>query len=117
MFGKQLWTADFVYLIQRIVKATFLFAVYKLGLYDDADTEVIKQRKLSCQDCPLRSGNWCSKKKFVEFKVQQPKGRLYFRDRYQRVRGCGCFLFLKYHDRKEPQSEICPRKIWKHFKK
>lgn len=108
---------DFIFKLPRVLNAVFLFVVYKLGLYDDADTAVIKQREAACEKCPLRSGNWCSSKKFIDVKLNRPKNGPFFRERYKRVTGCSCYLPFKYHDRKEPQIEICPRKIWKFFKK
>lgn len=85
-------------MIATILRAYVLMALYYLDLYTEEDKAIVKQRQKACKHCPIRSGNWCSKKKRVGHQ-----------------RGCGCFLPAKYHDRSEPQHQLCPLRKWLPF--
>ena len=98
-------------LIKTILQSYFLMLVYKLGLYDDEDTAVVKQREKACEECPLRTGQWCDSNKTVS--IIKKGGNTF---RRSLVIGCGCFLPAKYHARTEPQETLCPKQAWSKYK-
>ena len=105
-------------LIKTILQSYFLMLVYALGLYDDEDTAVVKQREKACEECPLRTGQWCDSKKTISIQTtEKAMNPLGFEDWvYKKVVGCGCWLIAKFHARTEPQETLCPKQAWSKYK-
>lgn len=95
--------------IKGILQGLYNSVLHKLGWLTEHQNKVIKQREIACSDCPLRSGNFCSKHKIVQVKTGQqqmtPFG--FYADEYKVVRGCSCWLFLKKFS-----NSICPLSRW-----
>jgi len=74
------------------------------GLEKKQALDIFKQREVICLSCPLKNGNNCNSKKYInpetkEISDQSEEGF---------VKGCGCRLSAK---QKSPSSS-CPAKFW-----
>lgn len=91
--------------ILSIIRAYIFMLLYKAGFINDANYKrVLRQRMSACEDCILRSGNWCSKKKSI---VSITQGR-----KYKTIMGCGCFIPSKIFD---STPNPCPKNAWENF--
>ena len=97
--------------IRAILSSYFQMIVYYLGLYEEDMAQVVKQRKWACQDCILRSGNWCSKKKHASV-INYNHKSLFKHKSTKVIVGCGCWLKAKVFYQ-EPKA--CPLNRWKKF--
>ena len=98
--------------IRAILSSYFQMIVYYLGLYEEDMAQVVKQRKWACQDCILRSGNWCSKKKHASV-INYKHTNVLKKKETQVITGCGCWIKAKVFYQ---GKENCPLKRWKKFK-
>ena len=81
--------------MREIIRGFTLLALYKLGFIKDYKfLSVIGQRRVACNTCPLRSGNWCSKKKSVSEIDYNHRG-VFRKITTKVITGCGCFLPAK----------------------
>ena len=77
--------------ITAILQSYLFMLLFKAGFINDVRYKrVLRQRMSACEDCILRSGNWCSKKKSI---VSITQGR-----KYKTITGCGCYLGAKVFD-------------------
>lgn len=98
--------------IRPILSSYFQMIVYYLGLYPEDMAQVVKQRKWACQDCVLRSGNWCSKKKHASV-INYKHTNVFKNKETQVITGCGCWINAKIFYQ---GKENCPLKRWKKLK-
>lgn len=88
-----------------IIRAYIFMLLYKAGFINDVNYKrVLRQRMSACEDCILRSGNWCSKKKSI---VSITQGR-----KYKTIMGCGCFIPSKIFD---STPNPCLKNAWENF--
>lgn len=76
----------------------------KIGIENQKQQEIFDIRTSICNSCPLKSGNTCNTKKFINpetFEVSLVKKEGF-------VKGCGCRLSAK---QKSPSSK-CPAGFW-----
>lgn len=102
--------------LTNIIEGYFFLTCYKLGLITDPKIlSVIGQRKVSCNSCPLRTGNWCDKKKYISVKTNEKEMTPFgFYDwKYKKISGCGCYLGAKWFSELDFTENPCPRKLWK----
>ena len=77
--------------IPSIIQSYLYFLLFKSGFINDVNyKKVLKQRIASCENCILREGNWCSRKKVTAIINDEGK--------QQRISGCGCYLPAKIFD-------------------
>ena len=91
--------------IITIIKSYFALLSYNFNLLPPNTVEVLNQRMSQCETCPLRKGNWCSKKLYI---------RILHNKVYKTINGCGCFLPAKLFSEINEVND-CPRKMWKSF--
>lgn len=70
--------------IKNILEAYLLLVLYRMGFAHPSVRNVVESRKLACESCVLRKGNWCSKRKVTL--VCDDEGKCVKRT------GCGCYL-------------------------
>lgn len=97
----------------NIIEGYFFLTCYKLGLITDRKIlSVVGQRKVACNSCPLKSGNWCSRKKSISVKTNEmqmtPFG--FYDYVYKKISGCGCYRPSKIWTDSE-----CPLNKWEKF--
>ena len=91
--------------IKAILQSYLFMLLFKAGFINDVRYKrVLRQRMSACEDCILRSGNWCSKKKSI---VSITQGR-----KYKKISGCGCFIPSKIFD---STPNPCPKNAWENF--
>lgn len=91
--------------IKAILQSYLFMLLFKAGFIGDVRYKrVLRQRMSACEDCILRSGNWCSKKKSIVSITQDRK--------YKTISGCGCFLPSKIFD---STPNPCPKNAWENF--
>ena len=98
--------------VTSIFKGMFLWLINKAGLIPEEMNPVIEQRRKACEECPLRSGNFCSMKRSIYVRTGEkemtPFG--FETDAYKTIRGCSCWLPFKIFT-----SSPCPRGVWEDF--
>ena len=91
--------------IPQILQSYLYFLLFKAGFINDVNYKrVLRQRIASCENCILREGNWCSRKKVTAIINDEGK--------QQRVSGCGCVLKIKIFD---DSPNTCPLRKWSEF--
>ena len=96
--------------MKDILQGFLYLTIFKIGLIKDHKLlSVIGQRKVSCNSCPLKSGNFCSKKKTVSINEYKHKG-IFKSVLTKLIQGCGCYLPAKYFS-----NSRCPLNRWKKF--
>lgn len=86
----------------QILRAYLFMILFKMGFINDVRYKrVLRQRIASCENCILRKGNWCSKRRVTAIINDEGK--------QQRVSGCSCYLPAKIFD---TTPNICPLKKW-----
>jgi hypothetical protein len=91
--------------IPSIFQSYLYFLLFKAGFINDVNYKrVLRQRTSACEDCVLREGNWCSRKKSI---VVIKQGR-----KYVTVKGCGCYLPSKIFD---DTPDPCVLHKWEDF--
>ena len=88
--------------IPSIIQSYLYFLLFKMGFINDVNYKrVLRQRIASCENCILRKGNWCSKRRVTAIINNAGK--------QQRIKGCSCYLPAKIFD---TTPNICPLKKW-----
>lgn len=91
--------------VKAILQSYLFMLLFKAGFINDVRYKrVLRQRMSACEDCILRSGNWCSKKKSI---VTITQGR-----KYKTISGCGCLIWIKIFD---STPNPCPKNAWENF--
>lgn len=89
----------------QILRAYLFMILFKMGFINDVRYKrVLKQRIASCENCILRKGNWCSKRRVTAIINDEGK--------QQRVSGCGCLWKIKIFD---PTPNTCPLRKYQEF--
>lgn len=82
----------------QILRAYLFMILFKMGFINDVRYKrVLRQRIASCENCILRKGNWCSKRRVTAIINDEGK--------QQRVKGCSCLWKVKIFD---PTPNTCP---------
>lgn len=77
--------------IPSIIQSYLYFLLFKMGFINDVNYKrVLRQRIASCENCILRKGNWCSKRRVTAIINNAGK--------QQRIKGCSCYLPAKIFD-------------------
>ena len=91
--------------IPSILQSYLYFLMFKSGFINDVNyKKVLRQRIASCENCILREGNWCSRKKVTAIINDEGK--------QQRISGCGCYLPAKIFDN---TPDPCVLHKWEDF--
>lgn len=89
----------------QILRAYLFMILFKMGFINDVRYKrVLRQRIASCENCILRKGNWCSKRRVTAIINDEGK--------QQRVSGCGCIWKIKIFDN---TPNTCPLGKYKEF--
>lgn len=88
--------------IKNILEAYLLLVLYRMGFAHPSVRNVVEDRKLSCESCVLRKGNWCSSRK-TTLKCDGNRDCV-------KVSGCACWLPAKRMS--DIYSNPCPLKRW-----
>lgn len=89
----------------QILRAYLFMILFKMGFINDVRYKrVLKQRIASCENCILRKGNWCSKRRVTAIINDEGK--------QQRITGCGCYLGAKVFDN---TPNTCPLNKFQYF--
>ena len=77
--------------ITSIIRAYIFMLLYKAGFINDVNYKrVLRQRTSECENCILRKGSWCSRRRVTAIINNAGKK--------QRISGCGCYLPSKIFD-------------------
>lgn len=99
--------------MKSILEGWFFYLLYSYGFIVDIDIlKQINHRKSKCDNCPLKKGNWCSKKKYINNIVYVRKGFGCIKSAVEKISGCGCFLKAKYFS--SFSTSKCPLKKWEY---
>ena len=76
--------------------------LYKAGFINDVNYKrVLIQRTSECENCILRKGSWCSRRRVTA--IINDAGKK------QTIKGCGCIWWVKIFD---DTPNICPMNKW-----
>ena len=59
--------------IRTIIDSYFALLSYKLDLLPQDVIKVVEQRKVACNNCLLKEGNWCSSRKEIILNLKKGK--------------------------------------------
>lgn len=108
----------------HIIEGIFYYTMGRLDLLPDSDIEEVNRRKNVCSKCPLRSGNFCTRKKAlrvstgdrferlpkvmnaIPYFIKPKNGEFVFKMAIWKT-GCSCYLPFKWHS-----SSNCPLYKW-----
>ena len=85
-----------------ILRAYVFMLLYKAGFINDVNYKrVLIQRTSECENCILRKGNWCSRRRVTA--IINDNGKK------QTIKGCGCIWWVKIFD---DTPDTCPLHRW-----
>lgn len=91
--------------IPSILQSYLYFLLFKAGFINDVNyKKVLRQRIASCENCILREGNWCSRKKVTAIINDEGKQQI--------ISGCGCIWRIKIFDN---TPNTCPLRKYQEF--
>lgn len=75
-----------------------------VGVEDVEDSKVFDKRAIICSSCPLKTGNTCNPKKYLNPQTMEVSER----PRRGFYKGCGCRLSAK----QKSKNSKCPAGLW-----